>query len=439
VYHNKYAETAVWIRTSAAFAEKGSGDGEKTLVRKDLGDSLAVPDDPAAWVIFRERFAGLEYLRNARELWEKGLRLELRAYECRVYLDFRIVRDEAETAGAAGTAGTKKAEGTGRAEGERGRSRARWAEVAGELGGQGVPDVEDAAREFHFRPVSEPFREFVHAGFFRWLLAQRAGAGKAGGSAVGASGGANRGAVLNPEPGMQAAAKAGAIARGVMRLTGLEGGQCADAAREAVGAAVRRDVEAILRLACLGAGDKPARRYLSSALEAGDGLWLWLFGWAAIRAVGTADRIERWQLGPILATAARDAGLDQAEAGWMADSLRALAPYRRWYEAGATAEETIARLAATLFAEPAAERALGVNEYRGVRYFNKEAFERLLARLMAIAAVDATADPKRPAAEVTAALASAYEAIELMREAESRSNYDFAAFLKSVTVTPFPD
>ena len=56
VYHNNIAETRGWIRTSAAFAVKtGSGD-EKRWSGKDLRDGLRLPDDPAAWVVFKDQF-----------------------------------------------------------------------------------------------------------------------------------------------------------------------------------------------------------------------------------------------------------------------------------------------------------------------------------------------------------------------------------------------
>jgi hypothetical protein len=42
------------------------------------------------------------------------------------------------------------------------------------LKGSGVWRIDEAAREVISRPVLRPFRELVNAGFFHWLLKNRA-------------------------------------------------------------------------------------------------------------------------------------------------------------------------------------------------------------------------------------------------------------------------
>ncbi|MEW5829065.1 MAG: alpha-amylase family glycosyl hydrolase [Chloroflexota bacterium] len=85
VYHNKYAATSGWVKTSAAFMDKGSGH----LVQKTLGEGLALPRE--GYAIFKDYVAGLEYIRPCSELWEKGIYAELGAYQCQVFLDWRFV------------------------------------------------------------------------------------------------------------------------------------------------------------------------------------------------------------------------------------------------------------------------------------------------------------------------------------------------------------
>jgi hypothetical protein len=53
--------------------------------------------------------------------------------------------------------------------------------------------------------------------------------------------------------------------------------------------------------------------------------------------------------------------------------------------------------------------------------------------LMAIAAVDITADSGRPVAEVPATLRSAFRAIRLLQDAEARSGYDFDKLVDELT------
>ena len=94
VYHNKYAETAGWIKTSTAYSVK-DGDSE-TLVQKNLAEGLGLTPGEKRFVIFRDHASGLEYIRYSNELFEKGLYVELQAFKRNVFLDFREVEDTGE-------------------------------------------------------------------------------------------------------------------------------------------------------------------------------------------------------------------------------------------------------------------------------------------------------------------------------------------------------
>jgi glycosidase len=88
VYQNRYAETRGWIKISAASMDKSSG----MLLQKTLSDALLLQEDDYA--IFKDYVTGLEYIRSCRELTDKGLYLELRGYQCHVFLDWRLVNGE---------------------------------------------------------------------------------------------------------------------------------------------------------------------------------------------------------------------------------------------------------------------------------------------------------------------------------------------------------
>ncbi len=85
IYHNKFAEARGWIRTSAAHVDKGSGD----LRQASLAEGLGLPFD--GYVIFKDYVTGLEYIRSCAELWEKGLYVELGAYQHHVFMDWSVV------------------------------------------------------------------------------------------------------------------------------------------------------------------------------------------------------------------------------------------------------------------------------------------------------------------------------------------------------------
>jgi glycosidase len=93
LYHNKYAETAGWIRTSTAIGVKGA-DGETVLVQKNLGEALGFNGDGRCYYVFRDYATGLEYIRSGRELCNSGLFVELKAFEYHAFLDFREVWDD---------------------------------------------------------------------------------------------------------------------------------------------------------------------------------------------------------------------------------------------------------------------------------------------------------------------------------------------------------
>jgi len=88
VYHNKYAETRGWLKTSAAYMDKASGN----LVQKTLSEGLGLPGE--GYAIFKDYVNGLEYIRSCQELIGNGLFVLLGGYQCHVFLDWRFVVGE---------------------------------------------------------------------------------------------------------------------------------------------------------------------------------------------------------------------------------------------------------------------------------------------------------------------------------------------------------
>lgn len=77
VYHNRYAETQGWLRTSVARREGSE------LRQRLLAEALELPHH--GHVTFRDLVSGQEYSFSCQELWEKGLYLELKAYQRHVF------------------------------------------------------------------------------------------------------------------------------------------------------------------------------------------------------------------------------------------------------------------------------------------------------------------------------------------------------------------
>jgi glycosidase len=88
IYHNKFTDTRGWIKTSAAYLNKGSGK----LRKKNLAEGIGLPH--VGYVIFKDYASQLEYIRSCKEIWEKGMYVELGAYQCHAFMEFRFVGDK---------------------------------------------------------------------------------------------------------------------------------------------------------------------------------------------------------------------------------------------------------------------------------------------------------------------------------------------------------
>ena len=88
IYHNRYADTAGWIKTSAAYLDKNTGD----LRQKTLAEALGLPFE--GYVILKDYVTHQEYIRSCEDLWQTGMYMELHAYQHHVFMDWRFVDDE---------------------------------------------------------------------------------------------------------------------------------------------------------------------------------------------------------------------------------------------------------------------------------------------------------------------------------------------------------
>ena len=136
VYNNHYGATRGTIDFSAAYADKGSGQ----LRQQRLGEGLGVNGNSHAILAWRDSLTGLAYLRRATDLCERGLTLDLGAFKCHVFLDWRALRSTAEQP---------------------------WDRLCDQLNGRGVPDLEDALVNLELQPVHNALRAQLEPGIVR--------------------------------------------------------------------------------------------------------------------------------------------------------------------------------------------------------------------------------------------------------------------------------
>jgi hypothetical protein len=138
IYNNRYSNTRGTIDNSAAYSDKRSGH----LRQRRLKEGLELHADPALVFAYRDSLTGLEYLRRSVNLADHGLAIELHAYQCHVFLDWREMHATAEKP---------------------------WDRLCDHLAGRGVTNLEDALISLELRPVHDALRRLLDPAMVRKL------------------------------------------------------------------------------------------------------------------------------------------------------------------------------------------------------------------------------------------------------------------------------
>ena len=353
VYHDRFATTSGSIRESVPYALKAA-DGSKRLVRRSIAEGLGLPNDPAAFVAFRDARSGLEFLRSCRDLWEHGLSLSLEAYGGHVFWEFREVWD--------GVAG-------------------QWSSLASRLGGRGVPSLDDAFRELQLEPVHAPLRAIFTDGEMRAVL----------------DGTARPAQIKDLER------RFATFLTAVASATGVAGDPSAVA--RATRERLARTIENQALLSGLDRRDRAALLVWLALARFGE------LAPGADVAATTRAWYDELRLPGALAAGLRDAGLDEADAWSVTDQVRVLLSLPRPSTIGGPARTADARLLDQWLARDPVRVAIGLNTWQGAEYLDRDRFEAILrwaVRLDAIEA-DGPADgkPSRLVARLGQAAAAA--------------------------------
>jgi hypothetical protein len=321
-------------------------------------------------------------------LCERGLYVELGAYKCHVFLDFREISDN---------------------------EWHHYEHLAAYLNGRGVPSVEAVRLEILFQPVHHPFMELVNADVFKRLMKGRVT--KAGAHA--------EDALLDEVEG-----KMQTLLQGIKGFAGGQGDEAAIASE------VRAQLSAALRLPVLKKGE--IGEYLRTNLNDHPPAWGVLFGWLFVHGLGktvaeigfeehSRSWLDEWQLGRMLAGVLRDLGLDEEGAEYAVTVIKLLTARQRWFEEKATVD--MFEVLSSLFRDNDAQRALQVNRYQDTLWFNKEAFEQIIWWMFVIATVVCTSrSPHRPAVEIP----TLWETVNRLRQASEASGYQVEKLLGAV-------
>jgi glycosidase len=373
VYHNRYARTQGWIRTSCAYTEK-AGAGARRLVQQTLGEALGLSRDAARFLICRDVVTGLEYLHRSRTLADEGLRVELEAYACRVLLDWRDVIDDGAWP---------------------------WAILAERLSGRGVPSLHAEMLML----VLEPVHAALHAVLDPALLASLGSDSRS----------ARRGMTAS-------LAEASDRVRAFLGRAGDFAKRTADPTVEEfrgdVGDAVcafEARLEAALNVASLEtrfASPWPSEARALFQSQSAPALGV-ILAWSALEALGrvcdpsnaseAAVRLfDALRLREVLAGAMGRLGLEGEECWRASARVRVVLAHASAAPSAALATFPRARPLEWIH-DPDAAWLTGVHEYQGVQYFVKEPFERLVW-WMALPALLRLASEASPSAQAVRAL-----------------------------------
>jgi hypothetical protein len=131
LFNNSYESTSGRVHLSTPI-NVGSGD-EPRHENRSLARALGLETGDGVWYRIRDHIDGLEYLRSASELADWGFHSDLRGYQFRALIDFRVVHDQ---------------DGI-------------WARVAASLQGGGNPDLDRLVGRIRREPVLARIRPWI--------------------------------------------------------------------------------------------------------------------------------------------------------------------------------------------------------------------------------------------------------------------------------------
>ncbi len=138
VVYNNAYPSAAGTIHRAAPVNRGSTD-EPRLVDQDLCEALGLPRAGDMICLLRDGVSGLTWVAPCDRLASQGLRVELQGYQYRAFTDIRVVHDH----------------------------DGAWRQLADRLGGRGVQDPEAAVQDLRTAPLQDCFGALV-VGWARW-------------------------------------------------------------------------------------------------------------------------------------------------------------------------------------------------------------------------------------------------------------------------------
>ncbi len=398
VYHNRFGSTEGWIKKSASFLNKNSGE----IKSRTLSEGLGIEGGSNHFVIFRDSLTNLQYIRSSRDIQDKGLYFHLDAYECHVFMDFREVED---TDGG------------------------QYAQLMKYLNGRGVPSIDEALRELMLAPVLHPLRELTKVDHIKALYQNRI---------------RSEGQKIDVDLLHIHGEKFKDFINSIIGYVNMER-QIQTILEEE-----QRGLEAILKLPLFedyypspsSIKYHQALAYIQKNLGDYPFIWFVLLLWNDLRLMGrvitdtsqfaeiSRSWMDEWGILRAIEHTFSKLGMEEGQARSGVTIIKLLTSHQNWLKD--FSEQTPLALLETWLANDEVRKFLNINRYHDKLWFNKEAFESMMWWMMTTALLILVAEPDKSLTEDIEILVEAYERIQVIIAAEEKSEYQIDKLLKAL-------
>ncbi len=359
IYNNKFENAVGWLRTSAAYIEKTGAGLEQRLVQKTLGGGLSLRNDEFYFTIFRDHIGNLEYIRSSKEIHENGLFVELGAFQYHLFWEFREVADN---------------------------EWRHYSQLNTFLAGRGVPSIDEALKELFLRPIHQKLAALMNVEQIRLLMTKQV---------------VRADAKLDRELVAQSKEKYTSFLKEIKKV------RSSDVNPDPLIGEFERNLSAILFISIWDErslrenvnGLKESVELFHNQFSDSEFFWSVLWGWTLIHSIGkiggvqdyearSRSWIDEWLLGKILISTFKDLGLPESRRFQAVALIKILTSRQNWYDPEDAADGKAFRVLEKLFRDEEVQQFLQFNRYKGILWFNQEAYDSLLGWLFTVSLVD---------------------------------------------------